>query len=311
MSAVRDPTPDPAISAVTGELETYRVHRRQFVIGPRPFSEIHDWVVTPVPGAGYLSHCSELRVASARAFGGLTWILLGVAVQSDSARPDPVWELPSASQSSIQDLYQAWAGRWIVVGDGKLHLDAGGLLGCFYGWSGAAPGTGELWASSSPGLLAGILKASTRPLRIIHHKVGFDWYTPPRSRYGSIFRLLPSQILDLSSGEVTPRRLIPYAPATLSYAALIPLLQDYLTTTLRNVAKLAKTTWLPLTGGYDSRLLLATAMHAGISVRPFTLGFRGMAFGDRTLPPRLARAVGTDHTFDWGTAISKGPGRSL
>ncbi len=158
--------------------------------------------------------------------------------------------------------------------------------------------------SALPGLLAGILHASRRPLRTIHHKVGFDWYTPPRSRFASIRRLMPSQILDLSSGAVTPRRLLPPVPAIQSYDAVLARLQECLTTAMQNAAQLTETVWLPLTGGYDSRLLLATAVHAGIPVRAFTYGTRGMATGDRVLPPQLAQAAGVPHAFDWGTGFT-------
>src|SRR5215216_6604145 len=56
------------------------LHRRQFVLGPRSFSPVPDWITTYVPHAGYLHHCPELSVASAEDADGQVWYLLGLAI---------------------------------------------------------------------------------------------------------------------------------------------------------------------------------------------------------------------------------------
>ena len=40
-----------------------RIHRRQFVIGPRPVESLSGWVSLQLHGFGYLSFCPELRVS--------------------------------------------------------------------------------------------------------------------------------------------------------------------------------------------------------------------------------------------------------
>jgi hypothetical protein len=60
--------------------------------------------------------------------------------------------------------------------------------------------------------------------------------------------------------------------------------------------------WLPLTGGIDSRLVLAAAAAEGVRVTTYTFHRPGLAYADAALPPRLATAVGAPHV-----AIHPGP----
>jgi hypothetical protein len=53
--------------------------------------------------------------------------------------------------------------------------------------------------------------------------------------------------------------------------------------------------WLGLTGGRDSRVILATAVDAGIDVVTYTFIRAETSPADRELPPRLAAAVGQRH----------------
>src|SRR5205085_2877275 len=53
--------------------------------------------------------------------------------------------------------------------------------------------------------------------------------------------------------------------------------------------------WLPLTAGYDSRLLLAAARAAEVDVTTFTFENPRMSRADRDLPPALARIPNVEH----------------
>jgi hypothetical protein len=62
--------------------EVVRLHRRQFVIGPRPYFARPDWISRPLNDSMHLSHCPDLRVGSARDADGASWVLLGRAVET-------------------------------------------------------------------------------------------------------------------------------------------------------------------------------------------------------------------------------------
>jgi len=61
--------------------------------------------------------------------------------------------------------------------------------------------------------------------------------------------------------------------------------------------------WVPLSGGYDSRLVLAAANAAGLNCHAFThvKPARIWSHADRTLPPKLAAAIGIPHSFLYPT----------
>jgi len=54
-----------------------RIHRRQFILGPRPVRPFPDWLTIDIPGIDYLSHCFELRTASAEPGDVQTWYVVG------------------------------------------------------------------------------------------------------------------------------------------------------------------------------------------------------------------------------------------
>lgn len=282
-----------------------QLHRRQFVIGPSPVRPASDWVTTHIPDTGYLSHSPELRVASATDADGRIWHVLGLVVQTDANKSDPVREVAGATHSTIEHVYQTWAGRWILIGNGELHMDAAGLLSCFYSLKETGDGTRELWVSGSVALLADLLRIDISNDRQIRHgEVAIDWYPPPRSRYEAVRRLLPSQVLVLANGDLRPRRLFPEITTSLGYDDVLDTLQRYLTSALQEASKAADTLWLPLTAGYDSRLLLAAAHYAGVSVKTYTQGYKNIEPLDRDIPPKLAEAVGMSHSLYWDGAYN-------
>ena len=86
------------------------------------------------------------------------------------------------------------------------------------------------------------------------------------------------------------------APKPQPPEALLQRMQTRLITGLQRLSAKG-TIALPLTGGHDSRTLLATAVAAGVHVEAYTLELERIASADRDLPPRLAAAVGVPHRY--------------
>ncbi|MEM9156418.1 MAG: hypothetical protein AAGB13_15505, partial [Cyanobacteria bacterium P01_F01_bin.33] len=168
--------------------------------------------------------------------------------------------------------------------------------GCFYG----RDFEHRLWASSSAALLAQLV-SPTRSLptdpRQLTYEVGIAWYTPPYSRFEGISRLLPSQVLELQSGKLQPKLLVPDISLERDYEDLLAEIQQVLVTTLEGLSEFSSQIWLGLTAGYDSRLMLALSQHANIQVQPFTRLTPRMSVADRVLPPQLVKASDFTHTF--------------
>jgi hypothetical protein len=260
-------------------LNTPFAHRRQFVIGPRPLAPRPDWVSHEVSNGVFLSHCPLLPVAL-----GQNAALLGIAVQTTDGRPAPgSLVLAGAPLGDTRE----WAGRWALILDGVLELDAAGTLGCFHRRIGA-----EVWLSSSASLLAELEPVLPVALVAIAHARGMDWVPPPASGIPGLGRLLPTQVIGFD-GKIDARARP--QPRRAAYPELLDELESRLVTAMHRLAGAGGALRLPLSGGRDSRLLLAAATRSAVSVDAYTFEYDGMSRADRELPAGLAHAVGVEH----------------
>ncbi len=272
------------------------LHHRQFVVGPEAVRPDAGWRVEPLFGSLLLSHSPGLRVETVQDANGVSWWLLGRAVAAAPGDDDPVSQLARRSGEPVERLYRRWAGRWLLIGDGAVHPDAGATLGCLYR---DAP-DGTTWLSSSPALLndlPGREPAPTVGPRLLAVSRGMDWYPPPASRFAGISRLLPSQVLAVDERRVAPqpRRLLDDTFAGLGQVALMDGIEGVLRTTLAGYAAAGGELWVPLTGGFDSRLVLAAAVTTGAPFTTYTFERPGVAEADLRLPPQLAELVEREH----------------
>jgi hypothetical protein len=265
-----------------------RPHQRQFIICPTPWKVSPDWQVVTVKGVGYLSHCPLLPVQRVLAKDECEYILIGIAVQTDPSRPSPLKELQNPLER-VEDLTQSWAGRWALIANGTLMTDTISSLGCYYSFQ-----RGHTEVSSSVALLRSAETAifDDRKLEL---GVGVEWYVAPLTRFVGIRRLLASQQLELNTGEISPKRL--FRTVELTNEQALEQVEQSLVTATANVAKTSSSVWLPLTAGFDSRLLLAAAFRAGIKVQCYTFWYRDMTHADLTLPPNLAARAGCKHAL--------------
>lgn len=271
-----------------------RPHRRQFIIGATAMPIYDDWCVCQLSSSVWLSHCPDLRVGRATDADGDGWVLLGQAIESRADRAMPLNEITRTPTAQVPDLYASWAGRWVLVGAAHIHLDASGLLGCFYGRL-----DGQMWVSSSPALLSQILQTDsvTTDARVLRYREGIAWFPPPQSRFLEMHRLLPSQVLDYTTGNLQVRSLMPPLQPWRQPEEILEQIQQSLVTILQRLAIAEKPIWLGLTAGYDSRLILAMCHLAAVEVMPFTRLAARMSVADRLLPPQLAQACGYEHIF--------------
>lgn len=275
------------------------LHRRQFVIGSKPVKYRADWKTVELDTGCFLSHCPNLPVKSVTDADDVLWHLIGIAVQTEPHRPDPLDEIACTHTAEIPSCYHYWSGRWVLIGNGEVHLDATGLLGCYYLTNTSSAKRHTPWASSSPALLAEVAgdRVGWEDPHELCRGVGIEWFPLPRTRFASMAHLLPSQVLRLKDGAILKRGLFQNIHSRLSYEQILDKLEVSLLTFMHRIPIKGRTLWLALTGGFDSRLLLAVVSKSGIPVRTYTQEYKEMVLGDRLLPEKIAAIMGLEHVF--------------
>lgn len=271
------------------------MHKMQYLIGTGAAPVNADWQTVKINAGFLLMHCSELRVEQAVDADGISWWLMGIAVHSDRLSEDPLTVIKKARTSEIKEHYKTWNGRWLLIGNDEIHLDCSGLIGCFYTLV-----NGRKWVSGSLALLQEIEGLVPRP-EVLKHRRGVEWYPLPLSRFEGVYKLLPSQTLNLQTFQPVYRPL-PKPIPELSYPEVLDRIQDRFITSLSNLYQTRKRILLPLTSGYDSRLIAAACHTAKISFATYTQDHKHLTLTDFDLPPKIARALQVKHQY-----IKKGP----
>jgi len=232
-------------------------HRRQFVLGPRAIEVDDSWTSVEVAPGLRLSHSRALPVTR------------------------------DGERLVLGARFASGAGRYVQITPHEVDLDPAGTLACYY-----REAEGELWCGSSVALLA-TLPPAAAPHRVpIRHVPHQDFYPPPATAFPAVRQLLPTQRLDPTTGEVTARPRFADVREG-DYEDVLGRLERRLIELVREVAQVGEP-WLPLTSGYDSRLILAAAQAGEVPVRTYTNAILHAPWhvADQDVPRRLARALG-------------------
>lgn len=276
-------------------MQKYRAHKRQFLVGNKAMQISEDWQTVKIGEDLYLSHCPSLAVKKSIALNGEAWYLLGIAMQTDKEKLHPLTEIENAPSGDIKELYKSWTGRWVLVSDKEVHIDCSGSLGCFYTII-----NGDRWVSSSLAILQKIGGLSPRT-ETLKYESGIEWYPLPMSRFEGVYKLLPSQFLNIRTFQ-PEQRALPKPVQGLSYNEILEKIAEKLTFSLSDLSGSGKRIFVALTSGYDSRLVLAATRAAGLTVETYTTAHKKITHSDYALPYKLAKAAGYRHRYIRKTA---------
>ena len=241
-----------------------------------------------------------------------TAVLIGDAWQIHPSKDCPENIIKTFNgRTTIEDVYdeeKTWCGRYVLIVNDWLFLDFCGTLGVFY--SAPQPPSPLKGEHTSP---LGGWGAFSSSYRILCEQIGTEVVYPdtlgeglmnfvpgPLTPSDLVRRLMPSEIINLKTGE---KRVRPLNPDGIWNAEnsqeRINELEKYFTCSLRNMAKHFPDSvfWLALTGGKDSRTLMALLENSGIDYKAFTCWHERIAEADLVLPPKLAKAVGKPYKF--------------
>ena len=238
---------------------------------------------------------------------GKSLTLLGFALDPDEpdASNEQILQRLIENLAQCGDVLEAMdslGGRWVlVVHDGTetmLVQDASAQRQVHF--TRHAPG-GAMMCASETGLMAGLLGLEMDPeaVEFIRSRGTDDyeiyWMPGDTSLFPGIAALLPNHCLYLSDG--TSRRFWPVAPIAPvdpahALAESLRLLRGQFDAARRRY-RLA----VPMTAGWDSRLMLALSKSEADDLHAFTLAYPHLPVGSRdvAVPARLLQKLGIDH----------------
>jgi hypothetical protein len=194
---------------------------------------------------------------------------------------------------TVEEATASLGGRWLLLvrigEESRLYPDATGTKSAFY----TVLENGAVWAASQPSLLAealGVERDEESWRRFHSHATNASSWPGEITPYRGVRQLLPNHYLDLRSGDVHrfwPKA--PVAPQPLEQAA------RYVADRLHGAiaATVARgPVAMPLTGGYDSRTLFASAGSLRSTLLFFSIRGFHIPHHDFDLPKALARKFG-------------------
>lgn len=276
---------------------------RQFLLAPvdARYDALHDWRPVRVDDAHVL-YVHPLLATQVADIPGCRLIGLGVFIDPlhvDADDGDIVLGLARRA-TSFADLEQALAllgGRWVllarIAGETRLYHDATGLKAAYF----VTGRSCRSFAGSHPQLFAR-LGITVRDDALVQQ---FEAHTHSGSwpigvvPYAETHQLLPNHYLDvrtMSAHRYWPVERLTTLDRDTAASEMLDLLQR-----LIDALRTRRACVMNLTGGYDSRLLLAASKAHWHELEFFTLKGAWIPHHDVSIARRLARACGLRHTF--------------
>ena len=260
------------------------LHSLQFVFARGSVPPIASWKSVEIDGGWWVHCCSALPTSLAMTTDGNRALLLGWAFQLASDESAPQDQLSALASDELPDRYRTWTGRWVLVVGEKVHGDATCSMPIFFG-------KGVL--SSSLSLIREMTGAEWKDHHELFYDFGVNWYPAPITPLDGISRLLPSQVLSLTGFTVEQRALMDRIPDQHPVRSF----REALVNGMDQLRGWPAPVFLALSGGFDSRTVVASAHAAGLRPITYTHEHAWLSHGDRELPPRIARELGLLHAF--------------
>lgn len=223
-------------------------------------------------------------------------LLVGFAWQALPGRGTPEEEIKklvpdgagAVSDQQILEMEGSWCGRYVLVCDGRVFLDASAMLGVFYADEGIA---------SRASMLA---EQKGMEERLYQCGRVMNWQPGPLTHYEGICRLLAFQIYNYKTKQLTGKRMLSAAAEQITdEQELIRRFQECFCFSLKSMAAMfpGRKLLIALTGGYDSRTLFALAKKAGIDFAAYTLEHGAMLAGDAEIPRVLCEKAHVPYLY--------------
>lgn len=262
-------------------MHTPTPHYRQFLVGPRVLPALNGWHVIAL-GDGLVAHIHPALQHEHLERGTCMLLLLGYMIDAHHPERDNTEILRDiatcSSPEEILAITSRLAGRWallVAFGDRRLVIhDACGMRQVAY----STAATSESWIASDPRLIAKAQDLAVSPeldslVSSLRRRNQEAYYLPGASAlYDKVAYLLPNHYLDMGARQQIrfyPRGRLPEIGLEDAAARICQLLHNIIDGLFARYP-LA----LALTGGIDSRVLLAASRRRAKDIFIYTVSHR-------------------------------------
>lgn len=277
------------------------IYNKQFIIS-NTFLNLENFIKVHI-GNFYLYIDSKTEYKIIEDKDGSKWALVGLAFSADLKNKSPIDDIMNSRSDEIGKKLNNWAGRWCLIGEDSVQSDCVGLMSLYYYQS-----LKNFYISSSLALLKVIYNPN---ISIVKNRLignhSFDWYPLPLTKYKDIYHLIPSQkiIINNESISVVFRKNVETYEA-LNDDEIASMIGKHLENTLFNINLFSKKNLhLALTGGADSRTLLAILLNQKIPFKSYLLYYNLITKADKKIPFTIAKKFGFKHSLIRGKATNK------
>lgn len=225
---------------------------------------------------------------------GQQWALLGHAFEVTATSPDdPVASLTRSASSDVPALVRTWAGRWLLLSCSAVITDAASLLGTYI-----LENDKSVLVSSSLALLSQLVPSSVRDPRVLGW-YGLNWFPGPLSKLGGAHKLLPDQIYNPATRQVSFFDRLIAVPTGTGLGNAASEISAGIARVFRSMAQQEghNSIILALTGGLDSRTNFSVLQSSGVPFSTLTLEHPRISKADITLPARISTSYGINHRY--------------
>lgn len=265
------------------------ISRKQYLISStkRNIPKMNE---THLSCGAYLYIDKELLVTYLADSKGRSYVVLGNVFCVDVCGKSIEEDIASFSGSNLNELVKNWTGRWLIISEREIQIDATGLMSAFYK-------RGKDWCISSSLALINFITNKVSSKQVSTQ--GLTWQLLPETLTDEIKSLFCTQKIEISKEDI----LVTFNPWIEDYSNIdtqekVSRLANMLKIAISNIMIFSgREVWIALTSGKDSRLVLAAALAADMKFMTYTAEHYNISSADRKIPAKIAKDLGFSHRF--------------
>lgn len=267
------------------------LYRKQYVIAPFYIERFESWNRLKINDRLYITFHPDISVSKVESESSSITVIGYILDPTNINYTDEnILDHLLSKSSSVNDLVKLldnYGGRWVIVyengGNTFIINDAAGLRQVFYTYD----ENGDFWCSSHSKILSEELNIErSREFENLSDLPGFDangefWFPSGVSHYVNVKHLVPNHYLDVRQRKSC--RYFPYESlAEIDFNDSVKLSSNLIKGLLLAASKRFKLA-LPITAGWDSRVLLAASKDIKDDIYFYTLKYSYMSPKDDDL----------------------------